>query len=84
MNMIAGKMAGNGRITVPLAMRQALGLEAGGNIVLELAGGEIRVRAVESAMADARALTRQLLGTNSTASVDDFLSERQREAADDL
>lgn len=84
MNLIAGKMAGNGRVTVPLAMRQALGLEAGGNVVLELADGEIRVRAVESAMADARALTRKLLGKNSTASVDDFLSERQREAAGDL
>lgn len=84
MNMISGKMAGNGRVTVPLAMRQALGLEAGGNVVLELAGGEIRVRAVESAMADARALTRQLLGKTSTASVDDFLAERRREAAGDL
>ncbi len=84
MNMIAGKMAGNGRVTVPLAMRQALGLEAGGNVVLELADGEIRVRAVESAMADARALTRQLLGKNSKASVDDFLAERQHEAASDL
>ncbi len=84
MNMIAGKMAGNGRVTVPLAMRQALGLEAGGNVVLELADGEIRVRPVESAMADARALTRQFLGKNSKASVDDFLAERQREAAGDL
>jgi bifunctional DNA-binding transcriptional regulator/antitoxin component of YhaV-PrlF toxin-antitoxin module len=84
MNMISGKIAGNGRVTVPLSMRQALGLEGGGNIVLELADGEIRVRAVESAMADARALTRQLLGKNSKASVDDFLAERQREAAEDL
>jgi bifunctional DNA-binding transcriptional regulator/antitoxin component of YhaV-PrlF toxin-antitoxin module len=82
--MIAGKMAGNGRVTVPLAMRQALGLEVGGNIVLELAGGEILLRAVESAMADARALTRQLLGKNSTASVGNFLAERGNEATTDL
>jgi AbrB family looped-hinge helix DNA binding protein len=84
MNMITGKIADNGRVTVPLSMRQALGLEGGGNIVLELADGEIRVRAVHSAMADARALTRKLLGKNRKASVDDFLAERQREAAEDL
>lgn len=39
-------MTSKGQVTIPLAIRQALGLSAGTQLSFELTGGELRVRAI--------------------------------------
>jgi len=80
MTAIAAKMAENGRITVPLNLRAALGLERGGPVILEVVEGELRVRSVAQAMERARAISRRIIAGRDGFSVDDFLSDRRREA----
>jgi AbrB family looped-hinge helix DNA binding protein len=73
-------MSDTGRVTVPMEVRAALGLERGGAVVLELVDGELRLRSVAAAMDRARALTRQLTAGKRGVSVEDFLADRRREA----
>jgi len=61
--------------------RKAVGLERGGEVVVELDGREIRIRTVDEVVGRAQTLTRRLLGDNPDASLDAFLAERRREAA---
>ena len=70
----------SGQMTIPLELRSAVGLEHGGDVLVELDGRDIRIRTVAEAVAQAQALTRQLLGDRAGASVDDFLAERRGEA----
>lgn len=69
-----------GRLRLPDEFRRAVGLERGGDVVLELAGNEIRIRTVDDVVARAQELTRELLGGRSGATVEDFLTERRRDA----
>lgn len=80
MTATTAKMSDTGRVTVPLDVRAALGLERGGPVVLEVVDGELRLRSVAAAMDRARALTRQLTAGKRGHSVDDFLADRRREA----
>jgi AbrB family looped-hinge helix DNA binding protein len=69
-----------GRLSIPARHRKALGLEAGGPVVVALEGKEVRVRAVADVMAELQAETARLLA-GPDASVDAFLAERRAEAA---
>lgn len=80
MTAITAKMSDTGRVTVPLDVRAALGLERGGQVVLEVVDGELRLRSVAAAMDRARALTLGLTAGKRGVSVDDFLADRRREA----
>jgi AbrB family looped-hinge helix DNA binding protein len=80
MSSLSTKMSDTGRITVPLGVRAALGLEKGGPVVLDLVDGELRIRSVAQAMERARALTREMTQGLTGLSVDDFLADRRREA----
>jgi hypothetical protein len=60
--------------------RKAVGLEHGGNVLIELVGREIRIRTVDEVVAQAQAIARRLTAGNPDASVDAFLAERRREA----
>ena len=80
----SAKMSETGRLTVPLGVRAAVGLERGGPVVLEIVDGELRVRSVAQAMARARALTRELTLGLTGVSVDDFLADRRRETERDI
>jgi len=80
MNAIMTKMSENGRITFPIAVRAAVGLERGGDVIIEVVDGELHVRTVAQAMNRARAIARELLAGKPGASVDDFLADRRREA----
>jgi AbrB family looped-hinge helix DNA binding protein len=83
MTAITAKMSDTGRVTVPLDVRAALGLERGGPVVLELVDGELRLRSVAAAMNRARALTRKLTAGKRGVSVEDFLADRRRDAERD-
>jgi AbrB family looped-hinge helix DNA binding protein len=74
------KISDTGRLSIPADLRKAVGLERGGDVVIELSGDEIRIRTVAAAITRAQALTRRLLDPKRGASVDEFLSERRAEA----
>jgi AbrB family looped-hinge helix DNA binding protein len=74
------KVSDSGRLSIPAEFRKAVGLENGGDVVVELDGREIRIRTVDEVVAQAQALTRRLLADRKDASVDAFLAERRRQA----
>ncbi|MFE0752677.1 AbrB/MazE/SpoVT family DNA-binding domain-containing protein [Inquilinus sp. NPDC058860] len=80
MTVVKAKVSESGRLSIPAELRRAIGLEHGGDVVVELDGQDIRIRTVEQAVAQAQALVRQALGNRPEASVDAFLAERRREA----
>ncbi|HEV2365644.1 MAG TPA: AbrB/MazE/SpoVT family DNA-binding domain-containing protein [Caulobacteraceae bacterium] len=81
MNAISTKLSETGRLTVPAKLRAAAGLEPGGEVVLDIVGGELRIRTVAQALASARAKARAMLAGKSGVSVDDFLADRRGQAA---
>lgn len=83
MNSAKAKVSESGRLSIPAELRRAVGLERGGDVVVELDGRDIRIRTVDEVMAQAQALTRRLLAGQPDASVDAFLAERQREAEEE-
>ena len=78
---VRGRVSGSGRLSIPAEFRKAVGLERGGDVVVQLYDREIRIRTVEEVIAQAQVLTGRLIGRKPEASVDAFLSERRREAA---
>lgn len=76
---IATKMSENGRITFPIDLRSEVGLERGGNVIVEVVEGELHIRSVARAMERARAVSRRIMRGRKGVSVDDFLAERRRE-----
>ena len=77
MNAIQGRVSKSGRISLPAEFRKAVGLDHGGDVVVELQGREIRIRTIDEVISRAQTLTRQLLGSKPSASVDAFLAERR-------
>jgi AbrB family looped-hinge helix DNA binding protein len=72
----------SGRISLPAEFRKAVGLEHGGNVVVELDGKDIRIRTIAEVVAEVQALSRRLLAGKPNVSVDDFLAERRRDWGD--
>lgn len=81
MKSVRAKVTEAGRLRLPAEFRKAVGLEHRGDVVVELAGNEIRIRTVDEVVSRAQELTRRLLGGKAGATVDDFLNVRRREAA---
>ncbi len=81
MPRVRSKISAEGRLSVPIQVRKAMGLPQGGDVVIELDGTTMRVRTLAEAVAEAQALSRKLLRGKKSASVDDFIAERRREAA---
>jgi AbrB family looped-hinge helix DNA binding protein len=75
MNAYRGRVTESGRLSLPAELRRTVGLENGGDVVIELDGQTIRVRTVDEVVADAQALMRKLLGGRKLT-VDDFLADR--------
>jgi bifunctional DNA-binding transcriptional regulator/antitoxin component of YhaV-PrlF toxin-antitoxin module len=80
MTSVRAKVTETGRLSLPAEFRKVVGLERGGDVVVELAGKEIRITTVDEVVARAQELTRRLLAERAGTSVDDFLTERRREA----
>ncbi len=80
MAAVRGRVSESGRLSIPAEFRKAVGLEHGGDVVVELDGREIRIRTVDEAIERAQALTQRLIGGKPGASVDAFLAARRREA----
>jgi antitoxin component of MazEF toxin-antitoxin module len=68
-----------GRLTVPPAMLDELGLSVGDPVVLEVEGGELRLRSQKRVIAEIQALVRQYV-PEGVSLVDELIAERRREA----
>src|SRR5207249_9042415 len=77
MSGVLAKVSQSGRLGIPAKFRKAVGLERGGEVVIELDGRQIRIRTVDDVVSRAQAPTRRPLGEKPDASVDAFLAERE-------
>lgn len=80
MAAIRGRVSESGRLGLPAEFRKAVGLDRGGDVVIELDGHDIRIRTVRDVVAHAQALTKTLLADKTGAGVDTFLIERREDA----
>ena len=71
-------VSATGRLSLPIEMRRALGLEKGGTVLLDLQDGAIRLRTTDEAWASASEKAR-LIFRGKNFSVDDFLAFRKSE-----
>ena len=83
MNALKGRVSETGRLSIPADIRKAVGLERGGDVVIELVRREIRIRTIDEVVAQAQAIARRLTEGKPDASVDAFLAGRRREAEPD-
>jgi len=80
MRIVSAKVSKTGRMIIPAEFRTALGLDRGGDVVIELAGREIRIRTIEEVIAQTQTTARRVAAGNPDASVDAFLAARRRQA----
>lgn len=71
----------DGRVTLPKAAREALGVLGGGAVAVSLEAGQVTLASREKSIKHAQTLYRQY--ATIAISVDGFLSERRTEAARD-
>jgi AbrB family looped-hinge helix DNA binding protein len=72
-----------GRMSLPADVRRRLGLSGGGAVLLEETEDGIVLRTVAQAVARAQAISRQLLAGKDAPTVDEYIADRRREAADE-
>ena len=73
------KIAENGRIVIPAALRRAIGLEPGGDVLLRVENGEIRLIPAHQAIKRAQQVVRQYAAPGESAS-ESLITERHLEA----
>lgn len=74
-----GRVSKSGRISLPAAFRLAIGLEQGGDVVIELADNEIKIRTIRESVARVQALAGRVFADRPNVSVDDFLAHRRED-----
>lgn len=74
------KVMPDGRVSLPADLRKRHGLLHGGEVIVEDAGDAIVLRTLDQVVARAQDLSRRLVAGKTGASVDDFLTDRAREA----
>lgn len=79
--VINARIAANGRMVLPKAVRAALGVTGAGVVALTVDGDEVKLTSMASRIRHAQALYRKHV-KNGTSS-DDFLEERRQEAERD-
>ena len=79
--MINARIAANGRMVLPKAVRSALGVTGAGIVSISVEGEEVKLTSIASRVKHAQALYRQHVKND--LSSDDFLEERRQEAARD-
>ena len=77
-NTVDLRIASNGRLVLPKAMRDAMGLDGEARVVATLDGDEVRLTPVHHGARRAQALYQA--HATSPRSVDDFLRDRREEA----
>ena len=73
------RLSEKGRLVIPAAMRDALGMDVGGMLDLRVTDGELRISTMESRLRRAQEWVRQIVPPG--VSLADELSAERREAA---
>ena len=68
-----------GRVLIAAAVRAALGVQEGDVLVASMAGGELRLISMPTAVKRAHGLVRQHLPPGSPSMVDELIAERRRQ-----
>jgi AbrB family looped-hinge helix DNA binding protein len=79
MNNTRVRIAEGGRIVIPAEVRQALGLQIGDEVLLQLHDGEIRLITLREALRHAQDLVRQTIPASSSLA-DELIAERREES----
>jgi AbrB family looped-hinge helix DNA binding protein len=72
-------MAPNGRLVIPANVRSELGMQDGGNFIVHVQNGQIRLEPIRAAVARAQAIVRRYVPETASL-VADLTEERRREA----
>lgn len=76
------KIIEGGKLVIPAAMRRELGISTGDTVVIDVTGGELRVRSLPAAIARAQAILRRYV-PEGVSLADDLIADRRREAKRD-
>ncbi len=76
------KIAANGRMILPVSVRKAMGLHGDGKVILTIEDDQIRLSPIGHGVSRAQALYRA--HAKHARTTDDFLQDRNAEAAADL
>ena len=79
MEELSFALADNGRVVLPVAYRNALGLKSGDRLLMRLEPDGIRITSASLSLCQTRALLRQRLDTGRSLA-DELLAERRNEA----
>lgn len=72
------KVASNGRLVLPAAVRQRMGLEKGGEVVVEETEDGLMLTTPKQRVRRVQAISRRFFAGKPGGSVDDFLAERRQ------
>jgi AbrB family looped-hinge helix DNA binding protein len=73
------KIINGGKLVIPAQFRREMGIVAGDTVVVEMAGGELHVRSLSSAIKKAQAIVREFI-PDSVNLADELISDRRKEA----
>ncbi|WP_324715477.1 AbrB/MazE/SpoVT family DNA-binding domain-containing protein [Carboxydochorda subterranea] len=82
MKAVRVKLGKGGRLVIPAEYRKTLGLRVGDEVMVQLAGDELRIFAVRGAVRYAQALVRQYVAAERSLA-DELIRERRQEASDE-
>jgi AbrB family looped-hinge helix DNA binding protein len=77
------RIAAGGRIVIPARLRRELGLQTGDRVILDVNGGELRVRSLDAAIRRAQELVAEYV-PEGISLADELIRERREEAAREL
>jgi antitoxin PrlF len=72
-------MASNGRLVIPANVRSELGMQNGGNFIIHVEDGQVRLEPIHAAVARAQAIVRHYV-PEGVSLVDELAEDRRREA----
>ncbi len=72
-------MASNGRLVIPANVRSELGMQDGGNFIVHVQNGQIRLEPIHAAVARAQAIVRRYVPETASL-VGELTEDRRREA----
>ncbi|WP_244556902.1 MULTISPECIES: AbrB/MazE/SpoVT family DNA-binding domain-containing protein [Fulvimarina] len=81
--MIRVNVLPNGRLVLPVALREKLGVQKGGHVMAELVDGEVHLTTPDAALDRARAIFREYVAPG-TEIADEVIADRREENDRDL
>jgi AbrB family looped-hinge helix DNA binding protein len=75
----AVKIIDGGKLVIPAQFRHEMGISTGDTVVVEMSGGELRVRSLPAAIKKAQAIVRKFVPENVNL-VDELIADRRAQA----